>query len=395
MVSVMLFTYRALDQAEKQVEAATARMRDDLSRHVVAEPRRWTGLLARMTRARALAASNSVEGINVSDEDAIAAIDHEDPANTDRDTWRAVVGYREAMDYILQRRQSPSFKITEDVLLAVHFMICQSNFSARPGQYRPGWVGVRNARTGDLVHEGVDRDRLEPLVRELLDYVNDGDVESTFLRAAMAHLNLAMLHPFSDGNGRTARCIHTAVLASDGIVAPAFSSIEEYIGRNQQEYYDALAEVGGGGWNPERNAKPWVRFCLTGHYRQAQTLLRRTRELERAYAEFEELVTVNGLPERSAMALLQAAFGNRVRNTSYRVSADISKNLASRDLKALVDAGLLVPEGEKRGRFYVPSGTVVELRRQLRLPRKLDDPFAEDGPVQTSGRQMSLLAAPP
>ena len=155
----MLFTYHSLDDHEKRVEEAIASIRSDLRLHVAAEPRRWTGWLARMTRARALAASNSVEGINVSQDDAIAAIDGEDPANTDRDTWRAVIGYREAMNYILQRRQSPSFRITEDVLLAVHFMICQSDLAAHPGQYRPGWVGVRNAQTGDLVHEGVDSAR--------------------------------------------------------------------------------------------------------------------------------------------------------------------------------------------------------------------------------------------
>ena len=387
----MLFTYRALDDAEKRVEDATARLRYDLRQYVVTEPRCWTGLLARMTRARALVGSNSVEGINVSHEDAIAAIDGEDPASTDRDTWRAVVGYREAMDYILQRRQSLSFTISEDVLLAVHFMICQSDLAARPGQYRPGWVGVRDARSGEIVHEGVDRDQLEPLIRELLDYVNDIEVESIFLRAALTHLNLVMLHPFTDGNGRTARCIHTAVLASDGIVAPTFSSIEEYIGHNQQEYYRVLTEVGGGGWHPLRNAKPWVRFCLVGHYHQAQTLLRRMRELERVYAEMIELVRVNGLPERSAMALLQAAVGSRVRNGAYRISADVSKNLASRDLKALVDANLLVPEGEKRGRFYVASRSVAEIHHRLRLPRNVDDPFAEGVQAQAPDHQASLF----
>ena len=378
---IMLYTYRSLDDDEKRVEEATARLRDDLRRYVAIEPRRWTGLLARMTRARALAASNSVEGIIVSDDDAIAAIDREDPAGTDRDTWRAVIGYREAMDYILQRRRSPIFTISEDVLLAVHFMICQSDLAANPGQYRPGWVGVRNAMTGELVHEGVDRDRLEPLMGELLDYVNHEEVESVFLRAAMTHLNLAMLHPFRDGNGRTARCIHTAVLASDGIVAPTFSSIEEYIGRNQQKYYDVLTEVGGGAWQPARDAKPWVRFCLTGHYVQARTLLRRMREVERLYAELSELVVANGLPDRTALALLQAASGSRLRNASYRVSADLSKNLASRDLKLLVDAGLLVPEGQKRGRVYSAAPFVAEIRQRLRLPRRIDDPFAEGGPA--------------
>ncbi|MDE0033001.1 MAG: Fic family protein [Deltaproteobacteria bacterium] len=387
----MLYTYPALDDDEKRVEAATARIRADLRNYVVTEPRRWTGLLARMTRARALMASNSVEGIHVTDEDAIAAIDGEDPASTDRETWRAVVGYREAMDYILQRRKSTSFRITEDVLLAVHFMICQSDLQAHPGQYRPGWVGIRNTKTGEVVHEGVDRGQLEPLVRELLDYVDDGDVESVFLRAAMTHLNLALLHPFSDGNGRTARCIQTAVLASDGIVAPAFSSIEEYIGHNQQQYYNVLAEVGGGGWNPRRDAKPWVRFCLSGHYLQAQTLLRRTRELERVYAELLNLVESRGLPERTAMALLQAAFGSKVRNSSYRVSADVSNNLASRDLKVLVDTKLIVANGERRGRYYVASPTVAEIRRTLRLPKQADDPFAPDGPLQVPSGQTTLF----
>ena len=159
-----------------------------------AETRRWTGLLARMTRARALIGSNSVEGINVSDEDAIAAIDGEDPASTDRETWQALIGYREAMNYILQCRQSPSFAISEDVLLTVHVMICQSDLTAGPGLYRTGWVGVRNAGTGKIVHEGVDRDKLEPRIGELLAYVNGVTAKSVFLRAAMTHLNLIMFH---------------------------------------------------------------------------------------------------------------------------------------------------------------------------------------------------------
>lgn len=377
----MLFSYANLDDQEKRVEEAAAGIRRELSLYVETEPRRWTGLLARLTRARALAGSNSIEGINVSDEDAIAAIDGEDPAGTDRDTWLAVSGYRQAMDYILQRARSETFAISEDVLLAVHFMICQSDLNARPGQYRTGWIGVRDNRTNAIVHEGADRDELEPRIAELLAYVNQERVESVFLRAAMTHLNLVMLHPFKDGNGRTARCIQTAVLAAGGIVAPVFSSIEEYMGRNQHQYYETLAQVGGGGWNPQNNAKPWVRFCLTGHYEQARILLRRTREYERVYGELLAVVEDHALPERSAMALLQASFGVSVRNSSYRISADISRNLAGRDFKALADAGLLVPEGEKRGRFYVASPHLLELRDRLRLPQDGGDPFAADSEV--------------
>ena len=371
----MLYTYRALDAQERQVLDLIATMRRELRYYVAQQPRRWNGLLTRMTRARAVRASNSIEGINVSAEDAIAAIDNEEPTEADKPTWQAVMGYHAAMDYILQRCRNDSFQFTEDVLLAVHFMICQHDLAANPGNFRPGWVGVRNSVTGDLVHEGVDRELLEPLVRELIDYMNAAADEPVAIRAAMTHLNLAMLHPFSDGNVRAARCLQAAVLANEGIVAPIFSSVEEYIGYNQQEYYDVLAKVGGGRWSPGRDCHPWIRFCLTGHYRQARTLLRRTQEIERIYEELQNEVRRHGLQDRTALALLEATTGLRVRNASYRVSADISKNLASRDLKLLVESGLLVAKGERRGRHYVAGDTVRGIKERHRLPKGVEDPF--------------------
>jgi Fic family protein len=380
----MLYAYRSLNPDEKRALDRVAEMRDQLRYYVVQEPRRWTGLLARMTRARALRASNSIEGINVSAEDAMAAVDNEDPAEADKPTWQAVLGYHAAMDYILQRCRDPHFRFSRDVLLAVHFMISQHDLKANPGNFRPGWVGVRNSQTGELVHEGVEREKLEPLVDELIEYMNGNDVESVVLKAAMAHLNLTLLHPFSDGNGRTARCLQTAVLANEGIVAPIFSSIEEYIGRNQPAYYDVLAEVGGGGWNPARDCQPWVRFCIVGHYRHAQTLLRRNSEIERLYDELQHLVLRHGLPERAALGLIESATGHRVRNASYRVSTGVTNNLASRDLKMLVDAGLLIAQGERRGRYYTASNTIKELRVKTRLPKRHDDPFAALEPTQPS-----------
>lgn len=371
----MLFTYRSLDVEEAAVLERIGEMRKQLRYYVVQEPRRWTGLLARMTRARALRASNSIEGIYVSAEDALAAIDNEETTEADKATRQAVEGYHAAMNYILQRCRDDKFRFSRDVLLAVHFMITQHDLKSNPGNFRPGWVGVHDTETGDLVHEGVDRALLEPLIDELISYTNDESVQSVVLKAAMTHLNLTLMHPFSDGNGRAARCFQTAVLANEGIVAPNFSSIEEYTGRNQKTYYSVLADVGGGGWNPGRDCQPWVRFCLTAHYRQAGTLLRRINEFERVYGDLLKLVTHSGLSDRTALALLEALSGLRVRNASYRVSADISNNLASRDLKSLVDAGLLVPQGDRRGRSYTPAEVVIQIRQQHRLRKEIEDPF--------------------
>jgi Fic family protein len=156
-----------------------------------------------------------------------------------------------------------------------------------------------------------------------------------------------------------------------------FSSIEEYLGHNTQAYYDVLAEVGERSWHPERDAWPWVRFCLTAHYQQAQTVLHRTDAMRRLWDGIEHELKERKLPERTLLALVDAAMGHKIRNTTYRRAADITHTLASRDLKQLVDSGLLEAQGEKRGRYYLASEPLHAIRRRNEIPAvELEDPFA-------------------
>lgn len=168
------------------------------------------------------------------------------------------------------------------------------------------------------------------------------------------------------------------------MVAPVFSSIEEYLGRNTQAYYDVLAQVGQGSWHPEHDPKPWLRFCLTAHYRQARTTLRRTEEIEELWRVCAELAEKHRLQERAVAGLIDAAIGLRLRNSSYRQTVEvgdgteISDLTATRDLKHLVDAGLFEAVGERRGRSYVAGKSLrkewAEIRNR-RAPRDDDDPF--------------------
>ena len=147
-------------------------------------------------------------------------------------------------------------------------------------------------------------------------------------------------------------------------------------------YYQALARVGGKNWNPNSDARPFVRFCLTAHLRQADRLLRRSRRLAQIWNEVEEEVKRRGLPERVTYALAEAALGFTVRNATYRVLPDINEHLASRDLKMLVDAGLLIPQGERRGRLYTWGDFLKEInaRAHKAFPvRVSEDPFKGQG----------------
>lgn len=125
-----------------------------------------------------------------------------------------------------------------------------------------------------------------------------------------------------------------------------------------------------------------MRFCLTAHLRQARTTLRRVKESERLWGELEELAERRSFADRLIPLMFDASIGFRVRNSTYRAMHDdeITEGTASRDLKQLVDAGLLVPHGEKRGRYYAGSDQLRGLWQGIaaaRDPRDDSDPFAD------------------
>lgn len=358
-------------------------LRSQLGRYV-ATPRRWFGTLRRMTLARAVQGSNSVEGYNASLDDVAAAIDDEPTLNADDATALALAGYRDAMTYILQLAEDRNVVVDEGLIKSLHFMMLKHELQRWPGRWRPGEIFVRDEATGRTVYTGPDAEEVPGLIDEFLRSLANDD-EPVLVRAAMAHLNLVMIHPFRDGNGRMARAVQTLVLAREQLAAPVFSSIEEYIGRNTPAYSAVLAEVGQGRWNPSGDALPWIRFCLTAHYHQAKTHLRRIEEIEQLYAACAEQARIRRLPDRVVGPLVEASFGLRLRNSTYRrvveqsEGDEISEQSASRDLRLLTEAGLIEAHGRNRARYYVGA---AELRaswqhvRGTRPPRDDFDPFA-------------------
>ncbi len=378
---------------ERDVLELIAGLRDELHDRV-AEPRRWGETLRRMAFARAVQGSNSIEGYNASLDDVVAAVEDEPTLDADEETQLALAGYRDAMTYVLQIADDEMLEVDEGLLKSLHFMMIKHDLGKNPGRWRPGAVFVRSGETGAMVYEGPPRDDVPTLIIEMLNDL-EHDEAPILIKAAMAHLNLTMIHPFSDGNGRMARCLQTLVLARDRVIAPVFSSIEEFLGRNTDAYYAVLGEVGEGSWNPDRDARPWIRFCLRAHYMQIRTMLCRRQEIEELWNGCIALAESNGLPERCATALMDAAYGLRIRRGSYRTSVEagtgeeISQQTATRDLQAMADRGLLEPFGERRTRYYLAGGGPTELRERVksgRPSRAAEDPFV----VVRDRRQLSL-----
>jgi Fic family protein len=372
----MIFATPKLTDEDEAVLTLIHEQRDQLRYSVAQAPNRWSGFLRRNTFARALQGSNSIEGIKAELPDAIAIVDDEKPETVEEETYRALVGYRTALTYILQTHDDPYFELNAQVIKSLHFMMLSYDLTKAPGQYRSGSIFVVNEPSGQTVYEGPDAAVVPDLVNELVaSLAASADIDA-MVRGAMAHLNLTMIHPFRDGNGRMARALQTLVMTRGGVLSPMFCSIEEWLGRNTESYYRILGETGQGRWNPSHDALPWVRFCLTAHYQQAATLVKRNERMTRVAAAITELIVQHKLNERMEMSLLDAAFGFKVRAGRYQQENQVSDVMASRDLKRLADLDLLEPVGEKRGRYYIAGAPLKKIYAHVALKQSMAaDPY--------------------
>jgi Fic family protein len=372
----MIYEYPTLEAIDVEVLGMIREQRKLLRYQVSQNPLRWDGFLRKNTFARALQGSNSIEGYDADLSEAVAIIDDERPETLEEETIRALGGYRKAMTYIMRVHDDPHTQINAQFIRSLHYMMIDYDMTKLPGQWRNGMVYVVHEPSGDTVYEGPEAAQVPTLIDELVAQINSANsVNSSTVLAAMVHLNLAMIHPFKDGNGRMARALQTLVISQNGVSSPTFCSIEEWLGRNTLAYYQILSEVGKGGWHPKNSALAWVRFCLRAHYQQASTLMKRNAHFGRVWEEIAKIVKDMGLNERMEAPLLEASFGYKIRNHRYRSENDISDVVASRDLKRLCDAGLLTPVGEKRGRYYIADRRLLNIPLRTRDATKAGDPY--------------------
>lgn len=371
----MIYANPPLTREDQMVLTEIHEMRRQLA-NVLRAPRRWQGGLRRTMLARAIRGSNSIEGYVVAEDDAAAALDDEEPLSADDRTWAEIRGYRQALGYVLQMAVDPHFTIDTSAMRSMHYMMLAHDLSKSPGQYRTGPIYVHDEKRDLVVYEGPEAGRVPALMEELAVSIrSDADIDP-LVRGAMAHLNLVMIHPFRDGNGRMARALQTLAISRQTIIEPAFSSVEEWLGHNTDDYYQVLKITGQGSWRPRPDPCLWAAFNIRAHHMQAQTVARRTAEASEIWGELDALVGANNLSNRAAGILYEAVLGYRVRRSGYMKMTGIEKHTATRDLGRLADLGLLTPRGETRGRYYTAGERLTELREECRRRRPpLVDPY--------------------
>jgi Fic family protein len=326
----------------------------------------WLGSLRRQWRASSAESSIEIEGFRVPSEETLAiASGAEPPDPTDEDRM-ALANYARAMDHVGVMADDEGFEWVERAVLDLHFDACYFQKDKDPGQYRKRGIEVASPLAGPPAYVGPPGDEVRTLMGEVITWLDKGDLDAHLIvRAAMAHLHVVSVHPFRDGNGRVSRIVESLVLALAGLLAPEFVSIEEYLGAHTTAYYAALQTVQRGSYQPHRDAMPFVGFCVEAHLEQARDRLRQLKEAGRRWSYLEWTAEQRGWPDRLVIALEQSLFHGTDRAT-YAAEADVSAATATGDLRRLVDAGLIRPQGRGPATRYVASDRLAEDVRAIR-----------------------------
>jgi Fic family protein len=357
-------------------------MHHELRYAVRAKPQ-WTRQLRRNLSARAIVGSNTIEGYAASVDDVEALMSGDEAFEASETTQAELRGYQQAMTYIQRLwAAGDDFRYDSGLLNGLHFMMQGHHFVKRPGMWRQKAVYVTSAETpGFPAYTAPDHEQVPGLTTELIDWLNEGDLDSPVqVRASMAHLNLAKIHPWQDGNGRMSRALSTLVFSREAQMPAEFSSIEEWLGygRNTYAYYQVLEEVGGPVWTPRNDTHPWIRFCLGAHHRQAQQVRNRIGIAAQAWTELTKAALASDLDERVVYALLPAFSGSRVRRTIYQQDAELNDQQAIRDIRELVILGFLRTHGNARGRYYAAGRLLAPIQEEIQKSVQPPiDPYGE------------------
>ena len=318
-------------------------------------PAQFINELRRHALVESVHYSTRLEGNSLSPREVESVISGESVA-APRNQIQEVQNYQEALAYVQSLTVSQRPAVTEETLQTIHFIVCKG----LEGDYAPGHIRTDQNYVRDRVSQRrlylpPGPEQVPELMHEFLALLDQFGHQHPVLLAGLAHLNFVAIHPFTDGNGRTARVLETLVLLRSGYLDVDLVSLEAYFGRDSQGYYRAIATSLGPEFEPTRDVTAWSEYYVTAHIQQAREAIEAMREVDAQLGALEEEFTLN--PER-ALVLWLACRRGAVSNRVVRQATDRSHDSTARLLADLVEAQLLARTGRGRAVAYTPADAV-------------------------------------
>lgn len=295
----------------------------------------------------------------------------EDPVHV-----REVENYNRALNLARDAALRPDFEWSHDLIHLINAAVMEGLPRDTRGNYRTD--------EDEEIHVGIFRGPsplvVQGLMDELVAWLRTSPPQA-LVRSALLHLNLIAIHPFNDGNGRTARILASVELVRGGVRAPELISIEAYLRRNRDEYIEMLRTTLGESYDPENHpATVWLDYYTRISLDRLKV---RNRILDAVPTDLGVLFAAladHGDTVSWASVLL-AARVSRLRTARLAQMTGRSMPAARAEIGRMARAGWLDPRGQTRGRWYAPTDRLAAV--PLRVPGLMR--------MMAAGEQLSMF----
>jgi len=280
-----------------------------------------------------------IEGTRLTLEQAERILAGEPVPEADLDDKLELLNYRNAFDLVAGHLGSGA-PVTEDLIKDIHrrLVIGVRGNKALPGEYRNVQCYVVNSHTGQITYTPPPPDEVSDLMTELVAWLNAEGEISPVLVAGIAQFQLVDIHPFCDGNGRTARLLSTLCLYRKGYDFKKLFTLSEYYDRDRPAYCAAIQSVR----QNDHDLTAWLEYFVEGLATQLQEVQERGERVIRR----DVLAQKHGLSDRQRVALGWVLERGRLAIHDFEsLCPGVSRRSLQRDLRAMVEMGLLSPEG--------------------------------------------------
>ena len=282
--------------------------------------------------------SSVIEGAFPSREQAVDFIrQNKQPRNKSE---QMVKNNYDALTYVLEHLED---EISEETILQIAQIVTRSAAEVQVTGYRDGAVYV-TGREG-VVYTPPQADAVPEMMRSLVEFVQKSELHP-LLKACIAHFYFVYVHPFGDGNGRTARALSYMMLLQAGYDFFRYFSISGIVAEERGKYYRSMRNV-------EDSDGDMTYFIDVYSGMLARTVEQMEHHLKyhvlagQKLKELEQNGTLNERQLKGAKWLLESS-GSSVTVETWRKKYRVVTETARRDLLALCDAGLLVRELDGR-----------------------------------------------
>jgi len=292
--------------------------------------------------------STSIEGNPLTLEQVMNLLAGKEIAAWEKDK-REVLNYVKVLEYIDRLGEEGVKHISEKIILKIHQLTTEGILSeGQSGCYRNVPVAVVDGYRR-VIFQPPTKNKVPDLMKDFVSWLNSNQAHELYpvLLSGISHYEFVRIHPFVDGNGRTARALATLILYLKGFDTKRFFALDDYYNEDRGRYYAALQTVD----KKTLDITLWLEYFCEGVALSMNRVKDAVLELSFDRRAKEKRGQIF-LDERQRKVLKHLQTNSRISISEIQEMFNISREMANRVIRVLLEQDLIARRGRGKATYY-------------------------------------------